>query len=53
MIFTLRDGLVAERVAHFDPTPMVLAIGASPRAWPTFARLQLPQLRSRLERSRS
>lgn len=49
--FTLRDGLVAERVTHFDPTPMVLAIGASPRAWPRFARLQLSQLRSPLERN--
>ena len=48
--FTLRDGLVSERVAHFDPTPMLLAVAASPRAWPRFARLQLAQIRTRFGR---
>ena len=49
--FTLRDGLVAERVAHFDPTPMVLAAAASPRAWPRFVRMQLTQIKDRLGRT--
>lgn len=47
--FTLRDGLVAERVAHFDPAPMLRAVATSPRAWPRFLRLQASQLTSRLK----
>ena len=46
--FRLRDGLVAERVAHFDPTPMLVAVALSPRAWPRFLRLQASQLTSKL-----
>ena len=38
--FTLRDGLVSERIAHFDPTPLLVAVAASPRAWPMFLRVQ-------------
>jgi ketosteroid isomerase-like protein len=44
----LRDGLVAERLAYFDPTPLLAAIATRPRAWPTFARLQFSQIRNRL-----
>jgi hypothetical protein len=40
---TLRDGLVSERVAHFDPTPLVRAVALSPRAWALFLRLQIAQ----------
>jgi ketosteroid isomerase-like protein len=46
--FRMRDGLVAERVAYFDPAPMLKAVATSPRAWPTFVRLQAAQLTSRL-----
>jgi hypothetical protein len=37
----LEDGLVRERVAHFDPLPLVAAVLRSPRVWPRFAALQL------------
>lgn len=37
----LADGLVKERVAHFDPLPLVAAVLRSPRVWPRFAALQL------------
>jgi ketosteroid isomerase-like protein len=46
--FKLRDGLVAERVAHFDPAPILRAVATSPRAWPKFLRLQASQLTSKL-----
>jgi ketosteroid isomerase-like protein len=46
--FTLRDGLVAERVAYFDPAPMLKAVATSPRAWPKFLRLQASRLGNRL-----
>jgi len=46
--FKLRDGLVAERVAHFDPAPMLRAVATSPRAWPKFLRMQAAQLTSKL-----
>lgn len=32
------DGLIAERVAYFDPTPMLLATLAQPRLWAAAAR---------------
>jgi hypothetical protein len=38
---TLVDGQVAERVAHLDPVPLLKAVAASPRSWPTFVRAQL------------
>jgi ketosteroid isomerase-like protein len=47
---TLRDGLMAERVAFMDPTPIVTAVLTRPRAWPTFARTQLSNLRLRAGR---
>ena len=37
----LEDGLVRERVAHFDPTPLVVATLRSPRLWPRFLRMRL------------
>ena len=37
----LEDGLVRERVAHFDPTPLVGAVLRSPRLWPRFVRQRL------------
>jgi hypothetical protein len=40
------DGRATERVAHFDPTPLVLAALLRPRAWPAFARSRLRRLRS-------
>jgi ketosteroid isomerase-like protein len=43
---TLRDGVAIERESHLDPTPLLLAIARTPRAWPRFlrtqARLRLP-----------
>ena len=37
----LEDGLVKERVAYFDPLPLVAAVLRSPSVWPRFAALQL------------
>jgi hypothetical protein len=37
----LEDGLVKERIAHFDPTPLVAAMARSPRTLLRFARLRL------------
>lgn len=37
----LEDGLVKERIAYFDPLPLVGAVLRSPRVWPRFAALQL------------
>ena len=47
---TLRDGLIAERIAYMDPTPLVQAAIGRPRAWPGFARMQLRNLRQRAGR---
>lgn len=41
---TLRDGLVTERIASLDPTPLLAAVARSPRAWPRFARVQASTL---------
>jgi ketosteroid isomerase-like protein len=38
---TLRDGVAVERVASFDPLPLLGAVALTPRAWPRFARVQL------------
>lgn len=35
---SLRDGLVAERRAFFDPTALVRALVTRPRAWPAWLR---------------
>ena len=40
----LRDGLCVERVAFFDPSPLLLAVLRRPSAWPRFARIQLKQM---------
>ena len=45
---TLHEGLATERRTYFDPTPLLAAIAARPRAWPRFARLQAQQLRRRI-----
>jgi ketosteroid isomerase-like protein len=50
---TLRDGLACERRAYFDPTPLLAAVATRPRAWPRFARVQLAQIRTRLQRRSS
>ena len=41
---TLRDGVAVERVASFDPLPLLAAVAVTPRAWPRFARVQLGRL---------
>jgi hypothetical protein len=41
------DGRATERVAHLDPSPLVAAVAARPRAWPRFAKAQLRQLLNR------
>jgi hypothetical protein len=43
----LKDGLVVERIAYFDPLPLIGTVLTRPRAWPAFARAQLGRLRSR------
>ena len=48
---TLRDGLIAERVAFMDPTEVLTAVLARPGAWPTFGRTQLRNLRLRTGRN--
>jgi ketosteroid isomerase-like protein len=49
---TLRNGLAVERVAYFDPTPLLRALLTRPRAWPGFARMPLGRLRRRAGRGR-
>ncbi|MFI5027167.1 MAG: hypothetical protein ACHQCI_10520 [Solirubrobacterales bacterium] len=41
----LRDGKTVERLAYLDATPLVKAVLASPRSWPTFIRSQIHNLR--------
>ncbi|MFD0000231.1 nuclear transport factor 2 family protein [Nocardia sp. NPDC127526] len=36
---TLRAGKVAERIAYFDPSPLILTIATSPTAWLPYLRL--------------
>jgi hypothetical protein len=43
----LEDGLVAERVAYFDPLPLILAGLRRPSAWPRLLELNLQRLRRR------
>lgn len=38
---TLRDGKLAERVAWFDPLPVMAAVATRPRAWGAVARVLL------------
>ena len=37
----LEDGLVRERIARFDPTPLLVAGLRAPRTWPSFVRARL------------
>ena len=37
---TLRDGRVVERIAYFDPLPLLLAVLTRPQAWVPFVRLR-------------
>jgi len=37
---TLRNGKVIERVAHFDPAPLMAAVKRTPRVWPQVLRAQ-------------
>lgn len=41
----LEDGLVKERIAHFDPSPLVAALARTPQAWPRYLRMQLARPR--------
>jgi SnoaL-like domain len=43
----LEDGLVRERIAHFDPLPIAGALATSPRLWPRYVALQARRLRAR------
>jgi hypothetical protein len=40
------DGLATERISYFDSTPIALTVARRPRAWPSFVRSQIRQLRS-------
>jgi ketosteroid isomerase-like protein len=37
---TLRDGRVVERIAYFDPLPLLLAVLTRPQAWVPFVRMR-------------
>lgn len=37
---TLRGGVAIERESHVDPTPLLVAVARTPRAWPRFLRTQ-------------
>ena len=41
----IRDGRAVERFAYLDAAPLIKAVLASPRSWPTFIRSQLRSLR--------
>jgi hypothetical protein len=43
----LEEGLVRERIARFDPTPVLVASLRSPRAWPALVRGSVARLRRR------
>jgi hypothetical protein len=38
---TLRDGRVVERIAYFDPLPLLLAVLTRPQAWVLLVRMRL------------
>ena len=38
---TLRDGRVVERIAYFDPLPLLLAVITRPRAWVPFLTMRV------------
>jgi hypothetical protein len=43
----LRDGRAVERVAHVDPTPLLLAVARKPSAWSRLARTRRRRLTGR------
>lgn len=49
---TLREGRIAERVAYTDPSPLLAATIARPRAWGAAARVQGRNLRRLIGRDR-
>jgi hypothetical protein len=49
---TLRDGVALERESYFDPSPLILTVARTPRAWPRFLRLQLSRLATPLMKRR-
>jgi ketosteroid isomerase-like protein len=42
---TVRGGRIIERVAYVDLGPLLAAVALTPRAWPTFIRMQINQRR--------
>lgn len=42
---TVRDGIAIERVANFDPLPLLGAVTITPRAWPAFLRIQINRMK--------
>lgn len=42
---TLADGLIRERIAYFDPTPLLPALLSAPRTWPQLLRWTLASAR--------
>ena len=42
----LEDGLVRERIARFDPTPLLVAGLRAPRTWPALVRARLGRRRA-------
>ncbi len=38
-VVTLRDGRATERIAHLDPTPLLIAAVLTPTMWPTAIKL--------------
>ena len=51
--FTLRDGVATERVAYFDPLPLLGQVALAPRSWPRFARIQTASIINRFRGGRS
>ena len=37
----LREGRISERIAYFDPLPLVVALLRAPSAWPRYVRARL------------
>ena len=48
----LEEGLVRERIARFDPTPVLAAALRSPRAWPAAVRGSLGRVREARKQKR-
>jgi hypothetical protein len=41
----LEGGLVRERIAYFDPLPLIATLASRPRAWPAWLCTQLARVR--------